>query len=251
MAVIRAGKKQKEIRFVVFDKDGLMFQSQPFWTELGNERMRKIRQYIPEEAVLRWAKLNGLTYENGSVVHTDPKGILATASPREECSVTAAFLLSELGLSWDRAIFTAHEIFLAADRNLSLARALVPRKGFPQILPRLRAAGIPYAVATSDTLERVVESFRLVKEEPPELIVFPDMVEHGKPAADMLIYIAEKTGIPMNAIAMIGDSYVDVKMASFAGAFGIGVPETEEMREHMLPYADCIVDSLDEIEIIP
>ena len=95
----------------------------------------------------------------------------------------------------------------------------------------------------------MLASFELVGEEPPELIVVPEMVEHGKPAPDMLLYISEAAGVPAERIAMIGDSYVDVKMAKNAGAFGIGVPETEEMRETMLSYTTAVVNSLNDIEI--
>ena len=247
MALIHAGSVSREIELMVFDKDGLMFQSQAFWSELGNERMRKLREVLPEKDVEEWAKLNGLTLENGSVVHTEPKGILATASPREECAVMAGFIVGKLSVPWEKGLSAARDVFLRADRDLSLARALSPRQGFPEILGRLRKAGIRYAVATSDTYERVLDSFALVGETPPELIVFPDMVEHGKPDPDMLFYLSEKSGVPLEKIAMVGDSYVDVKMAYLAGSLGIGVPETDEMREVMRPYTGCIVNSLDDI----
>ena len=48
---------------------------------------------------------------------------------------------------------------------------------------------------------------------------------------------------------MIGDSYVDVKMAKSAGSVGIGVSALTEMREKMKPYATEIITELTEIEI--
>ena len=249
MATLRANGTEKEISIVVFDKDGLMFRSQPFWSHLGDVRMRALARYLPEEGIAEWVRVFGLTLTDGVVTYTDPKGTLAVAAPREERAVTAGMMVKYLSVPWAKARELADAVFTEADEAMDLHKALVPADGFPDILVRLRRAGITYAVATSDTRERVLASFGIVGEEPPELIVVPEMVEHGKPAPDMLLYISEASGVPAERIAMIGDSYVDVKMAKNAGAFGIGVPETEEMRETMLGYTTAVVNSLNDIEV--
>ncbi len=250
MGFIKANEIERKISLVVFDKDGLMFKSQGFWAELGNERMRKLGEYVDAAGVAEWAELFGLECVNGEVVYADPKGILAVASPREEVDVTAGVLVKLLKWPWAKARDAANDVFHRANVDLNLRKALVPTKGFPDILKRLRDGGIPYAVATSDTKERVIDSFKLVGEEPPEIIVFPDMVAKGKPNPDMLLLISQMTNIPTEEMAMVGDSYVDVKMAASVGAFGIGVPETDEMRETMKEYTDAIVDTLDDILIL-
>ena len=249
MGTIRANGTEREISIAVFDKDGLMFRSQPFWSHLGDVRMRALRRYLPEEGIAEWIRVFGLTVTDGEVTYTDPKGTLAVAAPREERAVTAGMLVKYLSLPWAKAREIADAVFTEADGAMDLHKALVPADGFPEILDRLHGAGIAYAVATSDTRDRVLASFELVGHAPPELIVVPEMVEHGKPAPDMLRYISETAGVPAERIAMIGDSYVDVKMAKNAGAFGIGVPETEEMRGTMLSYTTAVVNSLNDIEI--
>lgn len=249
MARVKADGIERDISLMVFDKDGLMFQSQPFWSHIGEMRIRMLSSRLDGEGIADWAKTFGLTMENGRVTHTDPKGILAVASPREEIAVTAGMLVRRLGMNWAAARNTAEEVFRRADEALDLKKALVPRIGFPDIFLRLRQAGTGYAVATSDTYERVADSLALFSETVPEIVVFPEMVAHGKPAPDMLQLISARSGVPMDRIAMIGDSYVDVRMARAAGAFGIGVPETKEMRAEMTPYADAVVESLDCIEI--
>ena len=247
MGTLIVNGTEKEISLVTFDKDGLMFRSQPFWSHLGEVRVNALRPHLPEEGIAEWIRVFGLTVSEGTVTYTDPKGTLAVAAPREERAVTAGMLVKYLSLPWAKARDLADAVFTEADEAMDLHKALVPAEGFPDILRRLRAAGIGYAVATSDTRERVLASFELVGEEPPEIIVFPEMVEHGKPAPDMLRYVSETSGVPLGRIAMVGDSYVDVKMAHAAGSFGIGVPETEEMREAMKPYTTAIVGSLNDI----
>ena len=250
MAVVKANGIEKDISLMVVDKDGLMFQSQPFWSHIGDCRIHQLKRYLDSEGLAEWIRVFGLTLRDETVIYTDPKGTLAVASPKEEKAVTAGILVKYLNLPWAAARDAAEDVFEKADAAMDLKKALVPSEGFPEIFRRLRRAGIQYAIATSDTYERVVESLSMFGEETPELVVFPEMVKQEKPAPDMLNLISEQSGIPMDRIAMVGDSYVDVKMAHDAGAFGIGVPETAEMRETMKQFTPAIVPSLTCIEIV-
>ncbi len=250
MAWIQANGVRMDLSLLVFDKDGLMFQSQPFWSQIGDERIRVLKEYLDGDALSEWAAVFGLTLTDGLVTYTDPKGILAVAAPREEMAVTAGFLARHRSLPWSKALELAGEVFRRADAHVDLRLALVPAPGFPAVFRRLREAGIPYAIATSDTKQRVMDSLALFGEAPPEILVVPEMVARGKPAPDMLLLAAELAKVPPERVAMVGDSYVDVEMARHAGAFGIGVPETAEMRAAMVPFASVIVDSLDGIEIL-
>ena len=235
----------------VFDKDGLMFESQRFWHELGDERMRQMRAQGFGALIPLWAECFGLTLdEAGRTVFCDPKGILAIASPVEEISATAALMVHALKTPWDKAREDAAAVFAAADDAFVLKRALKPRKGFPAILQRLRRAGVPYGVASSDTTRRVRESLELFDD--PDAIAFcitAKDVPHGKPAPDMLYCAAEKLGVPVGELVMVGDSFVDAEMARAAGCRCIGVPETDEMRERMTAAGAYIVSDLDEIEL--
>ena len=249
MAFLEANGIKRKISLVVFDKDGLMFKSQPFWAGIGNERIARLKEYMTAEQVSEWARVFGLTMENGQVVYCDPKGILAVASPKEEMAVTAGLMVKDTGLPWAKALAIATDVFRRADAEMDLTKALVPRKGFPEIFARLRKAGITCAIATSDTMSRVVASLEMFGEKLPEIVVVPEMVEHGKPAPDMLLKACELAGVPVEESAMIGDSYVDVKMAKDAGGFGIGIPENEEMKENISKYTEAVIESLDDIHI--
>ena len=55
--------------------------------------------------------------------------------------------------------------------------------------------------------------------------------------------------VAQGRIAMVGDSYVDVKMAANAGSMGIGVSGDPAMREKMASVATVVVNSLEDIAL--
>lgn len=249
MARITIGERSFEASAFVFDKDGLLFESKQFWIALAEERMEKLRALGSQELVNVWARCFGVKTEDGvHVTDVDATGILAVASPAEEITATAALIVQVLQLRWTEARDHANEVFRLADEELALSKALKPRPGFPGIMERLRRCGIPYGVATSDTTERTVDSFRLF-DDPDALsfIICPRDVKRGKPHPDMLEEVSRRLNIPAAQLVMVGDSYVDVEMARRAGATGIGIPETEAMRAQMEEMGVIVVDSLDDI----
>ena len=257
MSNVKINGHEYDFRLFVFDKDGLMFESRQFWVELAQSRIKAVEKKhpdIPEAMVAEWMTFVGstLTSEHGflEVVDVDPMGILAIAPVPEELIASASFFKDRLHMDWLSARALVMDIFETGDTFFDLAASLKPRPGFPDILRRLRKAGIPYGVATSDTKERVQLSLDMYDSyQEAAFTVTLDDVERGKPYPDMLQLIQKKTGIPMKYIAMLGDSYVDVAMARAAGATGIGIPEQEEMRRRMVGMADEIIHSLEEIEI--
>lgn len=247
-----------DIRLFVFDKDGLMFESHQFWIELAQSRVRAIRKKypeIPERTVKEWMTYVGAQWEESDdgivITGMDPMGILAIAPVPEELICSAGYFVDHLKIDWLTSRKMTRDIFETGDELFKLEEALKPRPGFPDILKRLRKAGIPYGVATSDTKERVKISLDLYdKYEHAAFTVTLGDVEKGKPNPDMLYLIQKNTGIAMEHIAMLGDSYVDVAMAKAAGAIGIGIPEQKSMKQKMIGVATEILASLEEIQII-
>ncbi len=253
MPSFTANGKKLEADLFVFDKDGLMFSSEQFWIELANERCRSLLSICSGEQTLEWAHLMGADTRlaEGNEPYTtqvDPLGILAVASPYEERTVTAGYLVATRGWPWHEARDTATKLFENSDLSLDLGKALKPQPGFVELMKRLAELNVAYGVATSDTLDRTRDSMSLYNcWEKVQFVVTPEDVKEGKPAPDMLLHISRKTGIPLDRIAMVGDSYVDVKMAHNAGSIGIGVSSDVEMQEKMKPFATVVLNSLREI----
>lgn len=255
MKKVRINGKEYDIQLFVFDKDGLMFESRQFWIALAQARVRAIGEKYPDtekNVIKKWLDFTGVSYttEDGylKVLDVDPMGILAIASVPEEIISTASFFKEHLNLEWILARKMASDIFEAGDVLFRLSEALRPRKGFPEIFRRLRKAGIPYGIATSDTAERAKNSVDMYDDfKWVQFTVTVDDVERGKPHPDMLWLIQKNTGIPIEKIAMVGDSMVDVIMARSAGAVGVGVPESDTMKRKMQGIANEIIMNLDEI----
>ena len=256
MSLISVGGHLREVDVFVFDKDGLLFQSKPFWQALALVRAEGLAVHLDERAIGDWLKLMGVAGHAAGgewvMEDVDVNGMLAVASPDEEMVATASFMAYRLGWPWVRARQAARDIYAAGDEIFGkiLKRALVPHQGFPEIFRRLRDCGIPYGIATSDSRERAVMSVDMFDRSGDlAFILSPKDVRRGKPDPEMLHRVSEIMNAPLNRLAMVGDSVVDVQMAKAAGAIGIGIPEHEAVRHAMETYATVIVSSLDEIMI--
>lgn len=240
---------QLKAELFVFDKDGLLFDSETFWAELAATRARNFAlQTGNEELAFRWLQFMGVEKDGSGGYKTDPLGIMATASPEEEIAVTAGFLSEHKKLGWTEARDNARTIFETSDQELDLTRALKPKEGFPGIFRRLRDRKIPYGIATSDTYARAKASIQRFDDwETVRFTITPKDVSRGKPDREMLDKISALTNIKTSEIVMIGDSYVDVEMASAAGAIGIGVTRDPEMKQRMRAFTPWIVESLEQI----
>ena len=147
----------------VFDKDGLMFDSEQFWIEMANARMRSISKHCTADDLLAWAKLMGVRteFKHGGIIeatYVDPTGILAVAPPAEETVILAGFLVQRCGLLWHKARNLAAAIFTESDAGIDLDRALAPQPGFVSLMKRINDLDVPYGVATSDTYDRTRDS---------------------------------------------------------------------------------------------
>lgn len=255
MSLIILNGRAYEVDALIFDKDGLLFQTKPFWRALALARLAGLADHLEAQDLADWLKLmgaDGRLNENGRWVieEVDVNGMLAVASPDEETVATASFLAFRLGWSWVQALNAAREVYEAGDVNFSLKEALTPQKGFPGIFNRLREHGISYGLATSDTRERALASLEMFdRADGPLFIITPKEVRRGKPDPEMLVKAAEMLNTQPSRLAMVGDSVVDVQMARAAGALGIGIPEHDQVRLAMAPYAPEIVSSLDDIVI--
>lgn len=250
--MVRIGDERYDADLVVFDKDGLLFRSKPFWIGLAHARVTLLKQYLDDDLVEKWLRFMRIKFyrEEGEVIISEinPIGIIAVASPEEERILTAGFLAEHTGMIWTQACEAARSIFEKSDAIMDLKKSLIPAKGFPGIFHRLRKAGIPYGIATSDDYGRAIESINYYDDANAlSFVITPKDVTYGKPNPEMLYRIEQKTGISVRKMMMVGDSYVDVKMAYEAGAIGIGIPEMDSMADKMKCYARNIIVSLDDI----
>ncbi len=74
-------------------------------------------------------------------------------------------------------------------------------------------------------------------------------VEHGKPAPEIYLTVAERLGVHPSQCAVIEDSLNGVKAAKSAGMFRIAVPDPCWSNKKDFSIADLVMDRLDQVDI--
>jgi HAD superfamily hydrolase (TIGR01509 family) len=121
-----------------------------------------------------------------------------------------------------------------------------PLPGAGELLGRLDAAGIRWAIATSSRAEQVARSVGALGLAHGPRIVDGSRVEHAKPAPDLLLLAARELGVEPGATWYVGDSTWDVRAAVAAGMVPIGVLAGAAVDHAVLvdAGADIVVESL-------
>lgn len=105
--------------------------------------------------------------------------------------------------------------------DLNHRPAVLP--GVHDLLGRLGAAGIRWAIATSSRREQVAASVEALRLGRPPLIVDGTHVTHAKPAPDLLLLTAERLHADPASCWYVGDATWDMLAAVAAGMAAIGV----------------------------
>jgi N-acetyl-D-muramate 6-phosphate phosphatase len=109
------------------------------------------------------------------------------------------------------------EIYTDLNRNPQ------PLPGTRELLDRLDAADIRWAIATSSRREQVAASVAALRRTRPPTIVDGSHVAHAKPEPDLLLLGAREIGVEPARCWYVGDSTWDMLAADAAGMVAIGV----------------------------
>jgi HAD superfamily hydrolase (TIGR01509 family) len=137
------------------------------------------------------------------------------------------------------------------------ASQILPLPGASALLTALINADIPWAIATSGSPEATASSLhKLGVDVVKTTVLTSNEVEHGKPEPDVFLAAAQRLGIPIERVYVVGDSTWDLLGARRCHALGIGlqsggVGEAELQRAgalhvfvdpaHMLEHLDELV----------
>ncbi len=131
-------------------------------------------------------------------------------------------LQRETGLHLDRA--TLDELTRRhLEGYMQRAHGVVPLPGARELLGVLSAQRVPYAIATSGTLEVAGPALAMLDVPADVPVVTRDAVARAKPDPDLFLAAAQRLGTePANAF-VVGDSVWDLLAARRAGSLGIGL----------------------------
>ena len=210
-----------KIKAVAFDMDGLMFNTEDIYDEVGQIVLSKRGKDFTNDLKL---KMMGLPHW------------AAFAVMKTECQLEDSIEVLE------------------QEANEAFAR-LLPEKiemlpGLEKLLDHLEAEKIPKAIATSSVLrfaKLALDRFDLIPRF--EFVLTAEDVTEGKPHPEIYLTAAKRLGVAPNEMMVLEDSVIGSTAAAAAGALTIAVPGRHSV-DGEFDHADHMVDSLESPDII-
>jgi HAD superfamily hydrolase (TIGR01509 family) len=202
-------------RAVVFDLDGLLFNTEELYCEAGNTLLgRRGKCFSPELIHATMGRPGRVAFQ----IMIDWHGLTDSV----EC-------LAE----------ESEQIFAAI-----LAERLAPMRGASELLERLEAANIPKAIATSSDrryAHGVLSRFDFLRRF--EFVLTCEDVIDGKPHPEIYLKAASRLGHAPRDVLVLEDSQNGCRAAVAAGAFAVAVPG-DHSRHHDFTGAALVIDHL-------
>lgn len=99
-----------------------------------------------------------------------------------------------------------------------------PLPGARELLSRLSAEGVPWAIATSGRMETAAVNLASLEVDSSRIpVVTRDQVRYAKPDPDLFLAAAERLGAPIESALVIGDSIWDMLAAIRCRALAVGL----------------------------
>jgi HAD superfamily hydrolase (TIGR01509 family) len=203
------------LRAVVFDLDGLMFNTEELYQETGRTVLAR----------------RGCEFEPALI---------------DQMMGRPSLKALEIMIEWNKLTDTVEALAAESAEVLFglLGTRLCPMPGLVELLTALERAGIPKGIATGSSrqfLDRVLEQAELANRF--AFTIAGDEIEHGKPAPDIYLLAAEKLGIPPQQVMVLEDSMLGCQSAVAADTYTIAVPSGHS-HTHKFPGAKFVADSL-------
>jgi len=208
------------LRAVVFDLDGLMFNTEELYEQVDTEVLAR-RGKPCEEALLD--QMTGRKADVALQMMIDWHDLDDTI---EQLSAEISALFAEV-----------------------LPQRLAPMPGLMRLLDALEVAQIPKGIATSSGPAFVSDVLNRFQLQPRfSFVLTSEDIQHGKPAPDIYRLAAERHGLPTEQVMVLEDSLAGCQAAVAAGAYAVAVPHGRSLKFDF-PGANLIADTLDDPRI--
>lgn len=215
------GSPPPVIKAVVFDFDGLMFNTEEIFNRSGQELLRRRgREMTPELLALMMGRRSDEAFP---------------------------LMIAALGLTETPAELRAEERVIFQDL---LWTHVAPMPGLFELLGHLEQRAIPKGVATSSRrpyIESVLKKFELV--ERFDLLLTSEDVVEGKPHPEIYLTAASRLGVQPAEMLVLEDSENGTRSAAAAGAVAVSIPH-EHSRRHDFSTATFVAARLDDPKIL-
>lgn len=220
------------IEAVIFDMDGLLIDSEPYWRRAEQEIFRHVGLELTEA----------------------------------ECHQTTGLRIDEVVDHWFGKSPWPTSDYLAdreriADAVVSRVEELVrelgePMAGVGQTLEQVRDSGLAMALATSSARSLVAAVFAALDRSLPfrcadlfRVVCTATEEANGKPAPDVYLTTARSLEVPPQRCLALEDSAAGVESAKRAGMRVIAVPAPEARANPAFEAADRVLASLDDFRL--
>ncbi len=207
--------QSRRLRAVVFDLDGLMFNTEELYQYVGGELLRR----------------RGRTFEQ------DLLDRMMGRPPRVSL---------QLMIDWHKLADTPSQLAQESEEIFAtiLDTRLECMPGLVDLLDALEQYDIPKAIATSSGRSFVSNVLARFSFEPRfEFILTAEDVLEGKPHPEIYLKAAARFGVPTDQVLVLEDSENGCKAAVAAGTFAVAVPGGHSCR-HDFTGATLKVDTL-------
>ena len=210
----------QSFRAVIFDLDGVLADSEPWWNEIDAQLLREYGVMYRGEY---HREVLGVSYRLAVEFY---KKAFEVSAPTEELirrrgEIATEFFANRVGL------FPAAKAVIEELRQVKLRLAVATSSVGPSARPFLDR-------------HQLTAFF--------DVIVTGDEIEQGKPAPDIYLRAADKLGIPSNECLVIEDALSGIAAAKAAGMRVAAIPDTRfvDPRDYE-KEADYLLSSLSEI----
>ena len=209
------------IKAVVFDFDGLMFNTEEIFNLSGRELLhRRGKEMTP--------------------------AILSLMMGRK-ADEAFPLMIAALDLTEEPAALRAEERVIFQDL---LWKHVAPMPGLFELLEHIEARGLPKGVATSSRrpyIESLLGHFQLMDRF--HVTLTAEDVTQGKPHPEIYLTAAKRIGVAPAEMLVLEDSEMGTRSAAAAGAVAVSVPH-EHSRHHDFSPAHLIATSLTDPRIL-
>ncbi len=238
------GLKNFKAQAIIFDKDGTLIDFDAMWggwvVYLSGQLHLASGLNVQEALCLAM----GYDPENTKVLSN---GKLASRPMSQLRSLTIEVMQS-LGLNTEEAEQAVEKAWCVPD-PVRLAKPLTDMRA---LFGQLHIQNIKIGIATADDrapTQAMIEAFDI--EEFISAMACGDDGLSTKPAPDMVLSICERMKIDPARVMVIGDTVSDMKMARAAGAgLVVGVLSGVSSARDLLPHADVLIESVDELHAL-
>lgn len=207
---------------VIFDMDGLMFDSECVWGTLWEPALAKFGLTVPE----------GL-----------PAAACGTTG-----DATIAAICAHCGEDVDAEGIFQEFYRIAAER---FAQGAPKKPGLDELLEYLKGRGVPMAVASSSPVAIIEADLRGGRVEGYfDHVVSGQFMEHSKPAPDIFLEAARRLGTQPDRTLVLEDSFAGVRAGAAGGFVTVMVPDQHQPTDEIRGLATRVCSDLHEVRAL-